>query len=150
MDTFTYRPVDLKDRREWIHMAHELWPDEDVAELEEVFDNFIDPKLADTSFVCCNNSEELIGFIFLALRHDYVEGSDSSPVGYVEGIYVQSHFRRQGIAAAFIQLAETWTREQGCTELGSDVELHNILSQHFHKAVGFEEANRVVCFIKKV
>ena len=45
--------------------------------------------------------------------------------------------------------AKAWAKEQGCTEFASDCELTNTVSQEFHKKLGFEEANRVVCFVKK-
>ena len=34
-----------------------------------------------------------IGFAQCTLRNDYVEGSSSSPVGYLEGIYVKDEYR---------------------------------------------------------
>ena len=38
------------------------------------------------------------GFAQCQLRHDYVEGTDSSPVGYLEGIFVTERYRHKGIA----------------------------------------------------
>ena len=32
-----------------------------------------------------------IGFAQCGLRHDYVEGTESSPVGYLEGIFIQEN-----------------------------------------------------------
>lgn len=44
----------------------------------------------------------------------------------------------------------TGQQEQGCTEFASDCELTNADSQGFHQAVGFEEANRIVAYVRKI
>lgn len=38
----------------------------------------------------------------------------------------------------------------GCTEFAGDCEMDNADSLRFHKALGFEEANRIVCFRKSL
>jgi aminoglycoside 6'-N-acetyltransferase I len=43
---------------------------------------------------------------------------------------------------------EAWGISEGCTELASDTELENRASAAAHRALGFEEAGRVVCFRK--
>ena len=90
------------------------------------------------------------GFAQCQLRRDYVEGTESSPVGYLEGIYVKEGFRRSGLAKALLTACEDWAREQGCGEFASDCELANTQSLQFHMKVGFEEANRIICFTKKL
>ncbi len=91
-----------------------------------------------------------IGFAQCQLRHDYVEGTETSPVGYLEGIFVEEKFRKQGIAKQLLAACENWAREQGCTEFASDCELDNTGSLKFHLSLGFEEANRVICFTKSL
>lgn len=90
------------------------------------------------------------GFAQCQLRRDYVEGTDSSPVGYLEGIYVLPEVRNQGCARALLAHCEQWAREQGCTEFASDCELDNSDSLAFHLKTGFMEANRIICFTKKL
>ncbi len=89
-----------------------------------------------------------VAFIQLSVRRDYVEGSETSPVGYVEGIYVRPDFRRQGISKELLTKGEEWVREKGCTQMGSDIEDDNDTSYQFHLNTGFKEANRLICFIK--
>ena len=91
-----------------------------------------------------------IGFAQCNIRHDYVEGTNSSPVGYLEGIYIKDEYRNSGFAKELLQECEKWAKEKGCQEFASDCELTNITSLKFHLAVGFEEANRVICFKKKI
>ncbi|MGL4798787.1 MAG: aminoglycoside 6'-N-acetyltransferase, partial [Cellulosilyticaceae bacterium] len=84
------------------------------------------------------------------LRYDYVEGTESSPVGYLEGIYVDEKHRMQGMARQLLKYCEKWAREQGCAEFASDCELDNTESLRFHLKVGFIEANRMICFNKRL
>ena len=91
---------------------------------------------------------QVIGFAQCQLRHDYVEGTDSSPVGYLEGIFIEKAYRRKGFAKQLLAACENWAKEQGCTEFASDCELDNTESLRFHLSLGFEEANRVICFKK--
>ena len=91
-----------------------------------------------------------IGFAQCQLRHDYVEGTEASPVGYLEGIYVAEGHRKQGVAKALLTACEHWAKAQGCTEFASDCELNNTQSLQFHLNVGFTEANRIICFTKKL
>lgn len=89
-----------------------------------------------------------VGFAQCQLRRDYVEGTASSPVGYLEGIFVLPAYRNQGRARALLERCEQWAREKGCTEFASDCELDNEASLAFHLQVGFTEANRIICFHK--
>ena len=50
------------------------------------------------------------GFAQAQLRRDYVEGSSTSPVGYLEGVYVEPDFRRRGFAQALLRACEAWAR----------------------------------------
>ena len=49
-----------------------------------------------------------------------------------------------------LSACESWAKSKGCTEFASDCELANTQSLQFHLNVGFEEANRIICFTKKL
>jgi aminoglycoside 6'-N-acetyltransferase I len=89
-----------------------------------------------------------LGFVEASKRVDYVNGTDSSPVAFLEGIYVAPAFRRQGVARALVDAVVDWARKQGCRELASDSLLPNIDAHAAHRALGFEETERVVYFRK--
>ncbi len=89
-----------------------------------------------------------IAFAQCQLRHDYVEGTESSPVGYLEGIFVSNGYRKRGYAAELLTECERWAREQGCTEFASDCEIDNEDSLKFRLSLGFEVMNRIICFKK--
>ena len=103
-------------------------------------------------FVCLykSSSDEYAGFIEMTLRRDYVEGCSTSPVAYIEGIFVKKEFRNQDIGRKLLKAGEKWAREKDCAEMASDCELDNLASAEFHKAVGFKEINRIICFTKKI
>ena len=129
-------------------LACRLWPDHPAEEMRSEMAQMITKQ--DTAFFLAYGKENAVGFAQCQLRHDYVEGTDSSPVGYLEGIYVAEGCRKQGIAKELLSACESWAKEKGCTEFASDCELDNVQSLQFHLNVGFEEVNRIICFAKKI
>ena len=129
-------------------LACELWPEHTAEEMTAEFRNLLTEK--ETAVFLFRTGGAAAGFAQCQLRHDYVEGTETSPVGYLEGIYVKEPFRKQGIARRLLNACEDWAREQGCTEFASDCELTNAESQEFHRAVGFEEANRIIAYVRKI
>jgi aminoglycoside 6'-N-acetyltransferase I len=91
-----------------------------------------------------------IGFIEGSIRGDYVNGTESSPVGFVEGVYVVPEWRRKGVARQLFDAIGDWARARGCRELASDALLDNDTSQRAHLALGFRETERVVYFTRKL
>lgn len=91
-----------------------------------------------------------VGFSQCQLRYDYVEGTKTTPVGYLEGIFVKEEYRNKGYAKELLAECETWAKENGCQEFASDCEMENIDSFHFHKAMNFTEVNRIICFKKEL
>jgi aminoglycoside 6'-N-acetyltransferase I len=89
-----------------------------------------------------------IGFIEGSIRLDYVNGTETSPVGFVEGVYVIESWRRRGIARQLYEAIGDWAKARGCRELASDALLANVASQRAHAALGFRETERVVYFTK--
>jgi len=133
---------------EWLSMALALWPDNEENELMDEFHKMLSSK-KEQAFIY-KLDDVYIGFINLSIRNDYVEGSNSTPVGYVEGIYVKPEYRNNGIAKELITKGEEWVKAKGCTQMGSDIEVDNDISYKFHKKVGFKVANRIICFIKDI
>jgi aminoglycoside 6'-N-acetyltransferase I len=128
------------------HLFVELWP-ECIFETELEYCKQILEKENQTAFLV-NEKGEYIAFAYLSLRNDFVEGATSYPIAYLEGIYVKESYRKTGIATQLIQRAEQWAKENGSSQLASDVEIDNEQSIQFHKKSGFLEENRIVCFLK--
>ncbi len=89
-------------------------------------------------------------FAQCSLRNDYVEGTDSSPVGYLEGVFVKEEYRNKGYAKELLLTCEKWAKDMGCSEFASDCELTNENSLKFHLSAGFDEVNRIICFRKNI
>lgn len=125
-----------------------LWPENKRLELREEFVQLL--ASAKDKLYLVSNEQDYVAFIHLSIRSDYVEGSHSSPVGYVEGIYVKPEYHRQGISKRLVQVGEQWCQSMGCRQIASDIEQDNMDSYDFHVNVGFEEANRIIAFIKDI
>jgi len=90
-----------------------------------------------------------IGFVEAHLR-DYAEGASSSPVGFIEGWYVAPEARRHGIGRALMLEGERWARDRGCVEMASDTQADNIGAIEAHQRIGYQIAERLVSFLKRL
>ena len=129
-------------------LALGLWPDHVYAELRQEMGEILSQP--DAAFFLALDGKMPIGFAQCQLRRDYVEGTESTPVGYLEGIFVAETYRRRGVARDLLAACEGWAGERGCAEFASDCELTNTESLLFHLKLGFLEANRIICFTKKL
>lgn len=90
----------------------------------------------------------VLGFVEASKRTDYVNGTSSSPVAFLEGLYVEPAARCDGVARALVAAVEAWAIAEGCTELASDSPLENVAAHAVHRALGFAETERVVYFCR--
>ena len=142
------RKATLKDALTAARLAVRMWDSHTTEELAQEFTELIESPTA--AIFLCFDDDTAVGFAQCQLRHDYVEGTETSPVGYLEGIYVAKSHRGHGIARQLLVACENWAKEHGCAEFASDCELHNAQSLAFHLHCGFAEANRIICFAKKI
>lgn len=141
------RPVTRADRDVWVELRTALWPEHPDDHPAEVAAFLRDPPEGASCFLAEDGDGAVVGFAEVGLR-TYAEGCTSSPVGYLEGIYVETSARGEGYAKALVMACEAWARARRCTELASDRALGDEVSGAFHLAVGFEEAGRIVCYRK--
>ncbi len=142
-------PVTAADAEAWVTMREALWPSGGARGTHEEDVALLLSEPGDTvNLIARDDSGEPAGFAEASLRHDYVNGCDTSPVAFLEGIYVAPAGRRQGVARALVAAVEAWALAQGCTELASDAALDNLDSHYMHGALGFTETQRVVYFRK--
>ena len=99
-------------------------------------------------FVKYDELSNPLGLVEVSLRGDYVNGTTASPVAFLEGIYVIPEARLQGMARKLFAEAQRWAIGVGCVELASDALIENTQSHAMHRALGFEETERVVFFRK--
>jgi aminoglycoside 6'-N-acetyltransferase I len=128
----------------WLALRLALWPDaakaEHISGMADAIARGHYVRLA----VAADGSA--LGFVEASKRVDYVNGTSSSPVAFVEGLYVVPSVRRQGLARTLVESVVKWALAEGCTELASDALIDNHSAHAVHRSLGFEEMERVVYF----
>jgi len=141
---------------DWAALRGALWPDCSPAEHAAYLRQVLGRGDTAVGFLALEAPEggegpgAALGFAEATLRSDYVNGCESSPVGFLEGWYVVPAARGRGIGRALVAATEDWARQRGCTEMASDARLDNTDAQRAHEACGFDEATRVVYFHKRL
>ena len=133
----------------WLALRISLWPETDEPQHREEMAMMLSDAERFPVFVCRDRHGELVGFAEVSLRA-WAEGCESSPVGYLEGWFVAEPARRQGIGGRLVAAAEDWARSRGCTEMASDTELANCVSEVAHLRLGYQVVARVTAFRKRL
>jgi len=131
----------------WLQLRAELWPH--VSRAEHLADQ--EYWLEVGHFVCIAHVGEMpIGLVEVSSRSDYVNGTSTAPVAFLEGLYVVPAYRRRGVATRLVAQVQIWAQSRGLTELASDSSLDNTVAHAVHRALGFAETERVIYFKKYV
>lgn len=145
----TIRPLADGDLVEWLRLRRLLWDgsneDDQKAEMVEIIE---DPN---SQFVAVADRGDgtLVGFLEASIRA-HVEDCDTENVGYLEGWFVDPEHRLRGVGGGLVRIAEQWARQHGCTEMASDAEIGNQVSQQAHSSLGYRETSRLVHFRKEL
>jgi aminoglycoside 6'-N-acetyltransferase I len=136
------------DRAEWLRMRRALWEDcpddQQYREMEEILGGESEEVL-----LAERPGGGLCGFLEVALR-SRADGCETTPVGYIEGWFVDEDVRLQGVGRALVEAAEAWAGSKGCRQMASDAELWNDVSHRAHGALGYRETARLVLFKKEL
>lgn len=135
------RQARLADLERIDPLRRALWPDSPIDELSALM-----AAQPDYLVLIGLVAENPVAFAEISIRHDYVNGCESSPAAFLEGIYVAPAHRRAGAARALVETGLNLMQARGITEFASDALLDNTASHAFHRAVGFAETERVVYF----
>ncbi len=132
-------------------MLMALYPHHPEHEHTPVVDAFLNRQqheslLPEAVFVCERENGHLVGFLELSVRN-YADGC-TGPTPFVESWYVDAEVQGQGIGRKLMAAAEEWARSKGYRELASDAEFENVVSHAAHRAIGFDEVERIVQFRK--
>ena len=122
-------------------MRQALWPHHDrsahVAETAALLDRPEDFGARNYAvFIARSADATIVGFAECT-RRDSVASVTASPVGYLEGIYVEPERRRSGFGQQLLHGVEQWAAALGCAALASDATGENLESRAFHIAMGF-------------
>ena len=132
----------------WLELRLALWPDATADDHRGYMAISLAQPERYLQLMVYDERRQPLGFIEGSIRSDYVNGTASSPVGFVEGVYVVPAWRRKGIARRLFAAIGDWALARGCRELASDALLDNEVSQRAHLALGFRETERVVYFAR--
>lgn len=149
MSMIQVRPAERHDMGEWLRMRRALWPDDSQSHYEDEMREILSNPQELITLVVERPAGGLGAFLGASLRR-YADGCSSSPVGYIEGWYVDPDLRRLGVGRQLVQAAEDWALSLGCQEMGSDCELENQSSWEAHLALGYHESERLIHFCKRL
>jgi aminoglycoside 6'-N-acetyltransferase I len=143
---FIVRQMGASDRAIWAEMRTALWPDETPLTHAKIVHELLG-EADSLSLIAEARDGIALGFAEIAVRK-YANGCNTRPVAFLEGVWVKSQFRRQGVGRRLLAHAETSLAARGFRELGSDTWIDDCTSQAAHLAWGFSETERVVYFRK--
>jgi aminoglycoside 6'-N-acetyltransferase I len=141
------RSVTNADAAEWARLRSQLWPSHDAHAGD--IQGFLAGSMPTIGHVllAIDDDGHAMGFAEMSIR-PYAEGCYPGRVAFLEGWFVEPAARGRGVGAALVRGVEDWGRVQGCTELGSDTTIDNAGSAAAHRALGFDEVERIICFRK--
>lgn len=135
---------------EWLALRQSLYTGSDISELLTETKDFLAAPEKYCQYIVRSHNGEAIAFVEASIRTDYVNGSSTSPVVYLESIFVKEAYRRREIAKSMVDAIVLWAKSKGIDEIISDADLSNTTSQAMHTALGFKEMERVVFFKKEI
>ncbi|SSW66188.1 GNAT family N-acetyltransferase [Achromobacter agilis] len=95
----------------WLRLRMALWPDASAAEHQEEMDDLLALPDRYAQFMARSGSGQPIGLAEASIRVDYVNGTNASPVAFLEGLYVVPEARQQGAARTLLAAVREW----GCS-----------------------------------
>ncbi|MEO0566395.1 MAG: GNAT family N-acetyltransferase [Pseudomonadota bacterium] len=134
------------DRQAWTDMRSKFWGHLSKAEHLSDIDWMLSDGQERSGFIAEKDSST-VGFTEVCIR-DFANGCTSQPVPFLEGIWVVSEYRKQGVGRMLVGSVEQYVIGMGYKELCSDANIDNLTSHHAHEGWGFAETERVVYFRK--
>ncbi|MBN2469571.1 MAG: GNAT family N-acetyltransferase [Anaerolineae bacterium] len=143
------RPIEESDLAEWVRLRLALWPEHSAAEMEEECRQLWGRLEREPVFVAVLPDGRLGGMAEASL-HQTAPGCTTSPVGYLEGWYVDPDLRRQGVGRRLVEAAEAWARGQGCREMASDTDANYPISPLAHHRLGYADTDEPMRYKKRL
>jgi aminoglycoside 6'-N-acetyltransferase I len=114
-------------------LARKLWPEYTENKLGKAYYQILEDE--NSAIFLAEENRVFVGFAQCTLRNDYVQGTESGTINYLEGIYLEPEHCGQSVATELLEHCEKFAKEHGCTKFTSDNEntlkqKHSILSQY--------------------
>lgn len=142
----TIKKMEQDNVSEWASMRLMLWSNytiqEHIADIEKAIqsENY-------SGYMALLANGQPIGFAEVSIR-PYANGCVEQPVPFLEGIWVEPTYQRQGVGKSLLLQISKDLITQGFTELCSDAEVSNHMSHKAHQQWGFYETERVIYYRK--
>jgi aminoglycoside 6'-N-acetyltransferase I len=132
------------DLESWVKLRQKLWNGTYKTNLSEA--QAILASQLHAAYLILEGEDTPLGFIEGALYLD-----NTQKYGYVEGWYVESEFRGQGLGGELLDALEEWILHQSISLVLSDtIPKEYPLSPKAHLQQGFEDLMNIQVFIKKI
>ncbi|ENW94573.1 AAC(6')-Ighjkrstuvwx family aminoglycoside N-acetyltransferase [Acinetobacter sp. NIPH 298] len=141
------KPASEASFKDWLKLRIKLWNDLEESHLQEMHQLLAEKHALQ---LLAYSDDHAVAMLEASIRYEYVNGTETSPVAFLEGIYVLPEYRRLGVATLLVRQVEAWAKQFSCTEFASDAALDNVISHAMHRALGFQETESVVYFSKKI
>jgi len=138
----------LNEIQDLVSISSLMWEKYSKESLTEKYEKIL--KLKTSKIFLLYINAHPIAFAHCQLRYEYVEGTKTNTVGYLEGIFVKKEYRKRGYSKLLIKSCESWLKTKNCTEFASDSGIDNTDSYYFHTSNDFMEVNRNICYKKDI
>lgn len=139
-----------QNQQQWFELRCELWPDDTPEDHQLDIDNLLAEPDQFVQAIFRLSDGLAVAFIEASIRRDYVNGTSTTPVVFLEGVYVKESHRGYGIGKKLIDFISDWALQNGITELASETMLDDASGQNLHQGLGFQETERVVFYCKSL
>ncbi|MEP6938987.1 MAG: GNAT family N-acetyltransferase [Rudaea sp.] len=147
---WTIREAEARDADAWCELRSAWWSEEGADAMSRETHAYFEAQERAIALLACADTGVGVGFAEGAPREDYVNGTEISPLGFLEGLYIAPEHRRRGAGRALAAAVERWVRAAGRSELAPDADFANRARHATHLAYGFDETERVVHFRKRL
>lgn len=131
----------------WLRLRQALWPDCTPEQHRLEMGRLRREQGTAAVLLAVDGQGEVRGFVEVSLQVA-AAGCTTSPVGYLEGFFVEEEARGLGAGRALVAAAEEWARSKGCREMASETKQGNEVSRAVHRHLGYEETAPLIHFRK--
>jgi aminoglycoside 6'-N-acetyltransferase I len=112
------KPATSLPHEAWLSLRSALWPSgTEINHRREIAAFVADPRKY-AQFIAFDEENHPVGLAEGSLRYDYVNGTETSPVAFLEGLYVIPAARRRGTAKQLIETVAAWASRGSLGPLG--------------------------------
>ena len=101
-------------------------------------------------FLTASIDGKVVGGVQMSFRREYVEGTTTSPVAYIESISIDDDYRDMGCTKALVRACEAYASMCGCHEIATDCSVSDAEAREFLSSIGFDEVRQVSCFVRNI